>query len=76
MFSKSVLKYLENSSYEIKSRHIKIKSILHINDYFARKFIYFGQVEAYFQMFTQTRKLSEIFPVCTRKAQYIGYFGP
>ena len=50
----------------IQSRHNRIKSRSHIDDYFAQKFIYFGQVEAYFQMFTKTRKLSENFPVCVR----------
>ena len=45
-----------------------MKSRSHIDDYFAQKFFYFGQVEAYFQMFTNstTRKLSENFPVCVR----------
>ena len=29
-----------------------MKPILHIDDYFAEKFVYFGEVEACFQMFT------------------------
>ena len=33
---------------EIKSRHIRMKSRLHIDDYFAEKPTYFGQVKAYF----------------------------
>ena len=50
----------------IQSRHNRMKSRSHIDDYFAQKFICFGQVEAYFQMFTKTRKFSENFPVCVR----------
>ena len=36
----------------IQSRHIRMKSRSYIDDYLAEKFINFGQVEAYFQMFT------------------------
>ena len=55
--------------------------ILHNNDYFAKKFNYFCQVEAYLHKLGNCRKIFRFTrgnrhaETDTRKARYIGYFG-